>query len=445
MKRILIVDDEPNMCEALTILLESRGYAVATAADGREAVDRIRDGEIVDLIVTDLKMPHLDGIGLLEHLKENGYDIPLILITAYGTIEVAVEAMKRGAIDFITKPFNKDVFCRVIDRVFEVEYLSDENRRLNEILHRDELVCESEPMRQVARTAARVAPTPAPVLITGESGSGKGVVARVIHRLSGEEGRPFVAINCPTIPETLLESELFGYRRGAFTGADGDFKGKVRLADGGTLFLDEIADLTPALQAKLLRLLEEKQFEPLGSTTTITINTRIICATNRDLAGLVERGTFRKDLFYRINTITIDIPSLRNRQDDIIPLAHIFLARSARELKKGITGLSREAEATLIRYRWPGNVRELRNVIERAVVFAGHRQIDVADLPADMQPLGQEGWRAEGESELDAREKTTLKETLAACGGNVSAAARMLRISRSRLRYRLRKHGISAG
>lgn len=443
MKHILIVDDEPNMCEALRILLENDGYAVASAPNGSEAVERIRSGEVVDLVISDLKMPGLDGMGVLDVLKQEGYDIPLILITAYGTIEAAVEAMKKGADDFITKPFNKDAIRRVISRVFRMDHLTEENRRLKEMVHGRELVCESTVMQEIMETAGRIASAPTAVLITGESGSGKGIITHAIHELAGEEERPFVAINCPTIPETLLESELFGYRRGAFTGADADFKGKVRMADGGTLFLDEIADIPLRVQAKLLRLLEEKQFEPLGSTSTVRINTRVICATNRDLFELVEQGAFRKDLYYRINTITLDIPALRDRREDIVPLAEVFLRRSSDEMQKRISGLSGEVKTALHEYDWPGNARELRNVIERAVVLSRGRQIELSDLPAELRADASGPAAAAGAGSLDRWERRILEETLARNGGNVSAAARELGMSRGRLRYRMEKHGLS--
>jgi DNA-binding NtrC family response regulator len=446
MRRILIVDDEPNMCEALRILLENDDYAVVTAADGEEAIRIIEEGEVIDLVISDLKMPGIDGMGVLKFLEQGNYDIPLVLITAYGTIEAAVDAMKKGAADFITKPFNKDAIRRVITRVFDMENLSEENRRLKELVHERELVCESPAMRRVMDTAGRIAAAPTAVLITGESGSGKGVVAQAIHRLGGDPERPFVAINCPTIPETLLESELFGYRRGAFTGADADFKGKVRLSEGGTLFLDEIAEIPLRIQAKLLRLLEEKQFEPLGSTSTVHINNRIICATNRDLAALVDSGAFRTDLYYRINTITLDIPPLRERPEDIIRLAELFLAKSAAEMQKRISGLAGEVTDALRAYHWPGNVRELRNVIERAVVLSQHRQIELSDLPAEVReaPGGAPSADTSGaDGKLERWERGILEQTLARHGGNISAAARELQMSRSRLRYRLRKYGLS--
>lgn len=444
MQRIMVVDDEQNMRNALSILLEKHNYDVCTAPDGKEAIAAIEAGEVVDLIITDLKMPNVDGIGLLKYLGEKKHRIPLVLITAFGSIEAAVEAMKMGAADFITKPFNKDVICHVIDRIFQMENLSEENRHLRRILQNEKLVYRSGTMQQIMDTAVKIAPVEAPVLITGESGVGKGLIAETIHRLGGDASRPFIAINCPTIPETLLESELFGYRRGAFTGADSDFKGRIRLSEGGTLFLDEIADIPLNVQAKLLRILEEKLFEPLGSNTTIRINNRIICATNRELKRLVDEGRFRKDLYYRINTITMDIPPLCKRTEDILPLAEFFATRFAGKMQKQITGLSETVKEALVRYPWPGNVRELRNVMERAVVLAQNSQIEPADLPQELREGGGADPQLQ-DNRLESVEVSLLKDALQAHRGNVTAAAAALGISRSTLRYRMKKYGLLSG
>ncbi len=444
MRRILVVDDEQNMRNALSILLEKHNYAVCTASDGKEAIATIEGGEIVDLIITDLKMPNIDGIGVLKYLMEKQHRIPLVLITAFGSIEAAVEAMKLGAADFITKPFNKDVICHVIDRIFQLENLNEENKHLKGILQNEKLVYKSRSMQQIMNTVNRIAFAPSPVLITGESGVGKGLIAETIHNLGGDASRPFIAINCPTIPETLLESELFGYRRGAFTGADSDFKGKIRLSEGGTLFLDEIADIPLNVQAKLLRILEEKLFEPLGSNTTIRINNRIICATNRDLKQLVKDGRFRKDLYYRINTITIDIPPLCKRAADILPLAEFFMIHFAKQMQKRIKGLSEEVRQALVRYSWPGNVRELRNVMERAVVLSQGSQIEPLDLPQELRE-GSGVDQPNQNNKLESVEVSLLKDALDAHEGNVSAAAVALGISRSTLRYRMKKHGLVRG
>ena len=444
MRRILVVDDEQNMRNALSILLEKHNYEVCTAPDGREAIAAIEGGEVIDLIITDLKMPNVDGIGVLKYLREKKHRIPLVLITAFGSIEAAVGAMKMGAADFITKPFNKDVICHVIDRIFQMENLDEENRHLKGILQNEKLIYKSGSMQQIMNTATKIASVATPVLITGDSGVGKGLIAETIHRLGGDASRPFIAINCPTIPETLLESELFGYRRGAFTGADSDFKGKIRLSEGGTLFLDEIADIPLNVQAKLLRILEEKLFEPLGSNTTIRINNRIICATNRELKRLVDDGRFRKDLYYRINTITIEIPPLCKRTEDIIPLAEFFMARFAKQMQKAITGLSETVTEALIRYPWPGNVRELRNVMERAVVLSQDSQIEPADLPLELGE-GSGVDQPRQNNKLESVEVILLRNALKAHRGNVTAAAVALGISRSTLRYRMKKYGLVRG
>jgi len=441
MRRILVVDDEQNMRNVLSILLEKHNYTVCTASDGKEAIATVEGGEVVDLIITDLKMPNVDGIGVLRYLTEKKHRIPLVLITAFGSIEAAVEAMKMGAADFITKPFNKDVICHVIDRIFQMENLNEENRHLKEILQNEKLIYKSRSMQQIMNTVTRVASVTAPVLISGESGVGKGLIAETIHKLGGESSRPFIAINCPTIPETLLESELFGYRRGAFTGAENDFKGKIRLSEGGTLFLDEIADIPLNVQAKLLRILEEKLFEPLGSNTTIRINNRIICATNRELKQLVDDGRFRKDLYYRINTITIDIPPLCKRTEDIIPLAEFFITHFAKQMQKGISGLSESVRQALIHYTWPGNVRELRNVMERAVVLSQGNQIEPADLPLELRE-GSGVDQPRQDNKLESVEVRLLKDALNTYRGNVTAAAVALGISRSTLRYRMKKYGL---
>ncbi|HDQ15056.1 MAG TPA: sigma-54-dependent Fis family transcriptional regulator [Sediminispirochaeta sp.] len=449
MKQILIVDDEKNMCEALKILLEGQNYSVATAENGQEAIERVKNGEFFDLIISDLKMPGLDGMGVLNYLRDNNYSVPLVFITAYGTIESAVEAMKKGASDFITKPFKKDVIVHVIDRVLKMEDLYEENRHLKEAVRNGDLIFKSDSMKRIMKTVVNVAAAPTPVLLTGESGCGKGLIAEEIHRLGPGEEEPFVEISCPAIPETLMESELFGYRRGAFTGADSDFKGRIRASEGGTLFLDEVADIPLSVQAKLLRILEEKRFEPLGSTTTITINNRVICATNKNLQRLVREGRFREDLYYRINTITLDIPPLRERTADIIPLAEFFLEQSRRKIRKDISGISDQVQEALCRYRWPGNVRELRNVIERAVVLSQHRFIEAADLPDDIrdhiEPAGNVSNEKNRHDRLASAERSILEEALEEHRGNISAAAEALGVSRSTLRYRIKKYGLHTG
>ncbi|MCP4405669.1 MAG: sigma-54-dependent Fis family transcriptional regulator [bacterium] len=449
MERILVVDDEKNMCMILKMLLEKDGYAVVTANSGKEAIEYLLKGEVIDLIISDLKMTDVDGMGVLKFLRSTKREIPLVLITAYGSIESAVEAMKQGAADFITKPFNKDVIRHIVRRIFRIESLQEENTLLKDTIREGDLVYRSQAMHSIMETVKKVAVVPSPVLIVGESGTGKGVIAKAIHALGNPAGgktrqRPFVRINCPSIPETLLQSELFGYQKGAFTGASRDFKGKIRLAEGGTLFLDEIGDLPYSIQPKLLRLLEEKSFEPLGSTTTIKVNTKIICATNQDLKTLMKEKLFRKDLFYRINTITIDVPPLRERPEDIIPVSEIFLANAAKEMRKTVKTLSDEVKNAFMAYPWPGNVRELLNVMERAVVLSNSDLISLQDIPMEFHEIGLTSF-AEGENKLVKTEKMLLLEALQKCEWNISGAARALGISRSTLRYRMSKYKLKEG
>lgn len=439
MQKILIVDDEDDICQVLKMLFEHDGYSVTTANDGEEAIRIVERGEFIDLIIADLKMPGIDGMGILDYLIKESKDIPLVFITAYGTISEAVEAMKKGAVDFITKPFNKNVIRHVVNRVFQIKGLEDENKLLKSTLMEDRIVYRSRAMQEIMQVVKKVAQVSSPVLILGKSGAGKEVVARAIH--SFDPTKPFIKINCPAIPESLIESELFGYQKGAFTGAETNFQGKAKLADGGILFLDEIADLPLRIQPKLLRLLEDKTFEPLGSTTTITIDTRIICATNRDLEQLVKKGRFREDLLYRINTLTIKIPPLRERQEDILPLAEFFLGKYAKEMGKKTSKLSEEVKTALLQYDWPGNVREIRNVIERAMVLSNNSILNLSDFPQEIQQPNAPSFSRESDK-LSQHEKLLLQEALQQCHGNISAAARELGITRDTLRYRMEKFGL---
>lgn len=439
MQRLLIVDDEDDICQVLKMLFEHDGYSVMMANDGEEAIRIVESGEFIDLIIADLKMPGIGGMGILDYLIQERKDIPLVFITAYGTISEAVEAMKKGAVDFITKPFNKNVIRHVVNRVFQIKGLEDENKLLKSTLMEDKIIYQSRAMHDIMSMVRKVAQVSSPVLILGKSGTGKEVVARAIHSLNPT--RPFIKINCPAIPESLIESELFGYQKGAFTGAATNFPGKAKLADGGILFLDEIGDLPLRIQPKLLRLLEDKTFEPLGSTTTITIDTRIICATNRDLKKLVAKGQFREDLLYRINTLTIKIPPLNERQEDILPLAEFFLDKYAKEMGKKTSKLSEEVKTALLQYDWPGNVREIRNVIERAMVLSNGPILQISDFPREIQQSGPQSVSRESDK-LAQHEKLLLQEALQHCHGNISAAARELGITRDTLRYRMAKFGL---
>ncbi|HEY9593104.1 MAG TPA: sigma-54 dependent transcriptional regulator [Spirochaetia bacterium] len=444
MKRILVVDDEPNVRTVLTMLLEEDGYEVLTAENGDRGRVLFDKGPGFDLVITDLKMAGLDGLALLKHVRASGRDVPLVMITAYGTIEKAVETMKHGAADFITKPFNKDVIRHVVHK------LMDRSDPLRQGAALPPLVAASPGMREIMATVEKIATAPSAVLILGESGCGKEVVARAIHARSVGRGRsettvPFVSINCPAVPDTLIESELFGYRKGAFTGASQSFSGKLAQAHGGVLFLDEIAEIPLSTQAKLLRFIEEKAFEPLGSTTRTRVEARIVCATNRDLGTLVREGKFREDLYYRINTITLRVPPLRERREDVLPLAAHFLEHYANALGKPVTGFSEEASNALSRHAWPGNVRELRNVVERAVVLSSEELITADLFPVEVSGRQVMETSPTGTNKLEEMEKAALLEVMQKTGGNVSSAARELGISRDTLRYRIRKYGITAG
>jgi len=450
MKRILVVDDEENICGVLKMLLEDDGYEVSTAHNGTKAVALIESNADPDLIISDLKMPEMGGMDLLAFVKQGGRDIPLVMITAYGSIENAVEAMKRGATDFIAKPFNKDVIRHIVRNTLMREDLKNENRLLRESCRAQGVVYESQAMKEIMRTVEKVASAPSAVLLLGESGTGKEVIARTLHTLAAERAKtgfsvPFVNINCPAVPDTLIESELFGYRKGAFTGAVQNFSGRICLADNGILFLDEIAEIPLKTQAKLLRFMEDKTFEPLGSTARIRVETRIICATNKDLAAMVREGLFREDLYYRINTITIRIPPLRERREDILPLAEHFLAQLSASIGKPMKGISEEAREALCRYAWPGNARELRNIIERAVVLSTSDVVQPDCLPPEMKRQTASPGPAAGDNKLDQVERDLLFEALRRHKGNISAAARELGITRDTIRYRMRKHGLNAG
>ncbi|MGA2977417.1 MAG: sigma-54 dependent transcriptional regulator [Spirochaetia bacterium] len=455
MKRILVVDDEANLCDVLAMLLENDGYEVAAATNGRKAIETLENGAVPDLIISDLKMPEKDGMALLDHLKQTGRDIPLVMITAYGSIENAVEAMKQGAADFITKPFNKDVIRHVVHKILKSEDLKKENQLLRESCRDQGIVYRSAAMQEIMETVEKVALAPSAVLLLGESGTGKEVIARALHALAAERGKsdfsvPFVSINCPAVPDTLIESELFGYRKGAFTGAFQNFSGKISLANNGILFLDEIAEIPVKTQAKLLRFMEDRTFEPLGSTSRIRVEARIVCATNKDLAGMVRQGQFREDLYYRINTITIRIPPLRERTEDILPLAEHFLAQFSLSMGKMIRGISEPVRGALVSYAWPGNARELRNIIERAVVLSPSTVLQLDCLPPELKcspvgrsPLGNA--EEPTDNRLEQAERDLLAEALLKHQGNISAAARELGVTRDTIRYRIKKHGLQSG
>ncbi len=437
--RILVVDDEPSMRTTLSILLKREGYGVSLAASGAEALPMLAPGEY-DMILTDLKMEGMDGIELLRHIKAVDPQAEVLIFTAYGTIASAVEAMKLGAYDYIGKPFDEEELLLKIARALERKALVREVQDLRQELQgQGRIVAASKEMREVLAKIDQVAPTDATVLIEGESGTGKELVARAIHRGSLRKARPFIPINCSTFPETLLESELFGYEKGAFTGADKGRKGLFEAAHRGTLFLDEIADMPLPLQGRLLRVLQEGEVRRLGSTQPIRVDVRIVTATNKRVDSLVAQGTLRDDLFYRLNVVRISIPPLRERPNDIIPLAQHFLEVYKKRARKKIAGFAPDAAQAMLAHPWPGNVRELENAVERGVILCRSSSITAQELSLGT-PLP--------DTAMD--QGLTLKElerrhTLAALerhGGNQAETARELGIGRNTLWRRLKEYGL---
>jgi two-component system response regulator HydG len=445
---LLVADDDPAVRESLERTLTREGYAVVLAPDGQAALDRLRQGG-VDLVLSDLKMPGLTGLELLREVKAAAPDVDVIMLTAFGTVEEAVKAMKDGAVDFLTKPFRRADLIRGIRKALERRALIEQNRalqkRLDDLLRQGDVIGVSPAFRRMMTLVEQVANSSATVLIQGESGTGKELAARAIHERSPRRGGPFVAVNCAALPETLLESELFGYERGAFTGAAGRKEGRFELADGGTLFLDEVADLSPVTQPKILRVLQEGEFERLGGTRTLRVDVRIVAATNQDLAGLVREKRFREDLYYRLNVITVTAPPLRERREDIAVLAQHFLRVYAAKNNRLLEGFSDAALRCLEAYAWPGNVRELENVVERAVVLARGSVVDVTDLPQNVAERavmlvtesGEPAGAAEaGEGYVKIKlgtpvaevEHRLLEETLRITRGNKTLAAKMLGI-----------------
>jgi DNA-binding NtrC family response regulator len=384
MKRLLIVEDKESLALMLKETVEAEGLEADIAATGGEAMRRLASGGRYLAVVTDLRLPGADGIAVLKQAKESDPECPVIVMTAFGTIENAVEAMKLGAFDFIQKPLDVDHLILLLRRCREHRELRHENLLLKEEFQKryrlPAIVGESAPIVGVSQSIQRVAPTDSTVLLQGESGTGKELFARAIHQLSGRRDRPFVAINCAAIPDTLIENELFGHEKGSFTGASARQLGKFELADSGTIFLDEIGDLGAAVQSKLLRVLQERSFERVGGTAPIEVDVRVICATNRNLSDDVKNGRFRDDLFFRVNVFPVTIPPLRARKDDIAALTDFFLQRFARELAKRDLRISDAARFALRAYDWPGNIRELENCIERAAILCNHNLIDASDL-----------------------------------------------------------------
>jgi len=431
---LLVADDDPGLRESLERTLTREGYRVVLASDGRAALERVQAGG-VDLIVTDLRMPGLTGLELLRAAKAIMPDVDVILLTAFGTVEEAVKAMKDGAYDFLTKPFRREQLIKLVDKALERRDLIEQNKalkkQLEDIRAKGQMIGSSPAYRRMLALVEQIADSSATILIQGESGAGKELVARTIHERSGRRAGPFVAVNCAALPETLLESELFGYEKGAFTGAAGRKEGRFELANGGTLFLDEVADLSLVTQPKILRVLQEGEFERLGGTRTIQVDVRIVAATNQDLADMVKDKRFREDLYYRLNVITVRVPPLRERHEDIRLLAQHYLRVYAAKNGRKLEGFSNEALERLESYAWPGNIRELENLIERMVLLARKDRIEAEDLPEEIagvkRPprdaiLGLVG------TPLAEIEQRLLDETLRITGGNKTQAAKLLGI-----------------
>ena len=469
-KQVLIVDDEPNLRKILAAQLSRDGYEVMLAEDGEQGLTMLREHHI-DLVVTDLKMPKVDGMMLLRDALREQPDLPIVMITAHGTVDTAVEALKLGAFDYLTKPFDKDEVRQVVAKALKTRQLAQEEattepvgKAKNEPGARFGIIGQSPGLTDLYAVLERVADTPTTVLITGESGTGKELVARALHEHSTRKDKPFIKVNCAAIPKELIESELFGYERGAFTGAVSSKPGRFELANGGTLFLDEVGEIPVEMQVKLLRALQESEFERVGGIKTIHVDVRLVAATNRDLKKLIAAGGFREDLFYRLNVVSIRLPALRERDTDIPLLVEHFLAKFNERLKKQVTGVEPEARDILSAYGWPGNIRELENVMERSVLFCDAQKLRVEDLPGELRggagsvapptsdasgsdiPLSAEGGLKEHVKVAMSRlERDLVSRALKQTSGNVTHAARLLKISRKGLQLKMKELGLREG
>jgi two-component system NtrC family response regulator len=447
--KILLAEDEKTQRDLLEGFLKKEGFSVESAASGREALDKL-ERDFFDIILLDYKMPELDGLQTLREVRRLYPDLPVVMMTAYGTVETAVASMKEGALDYLTKPIDLDELLLIFHKVIERSQLIQENRalkaRLQERYTFSNIIYGSPKMEEVIGLVGRVAPSQATVLIRGESGTGKELIANAIHFASSRSQMPLIKVNCSAIPETLLESELFGHEKGAFTGATQRRIGRFEEASGGTIFLDEIADLSPGTQVKLLRILQEKEFQRLGSNQTLKTDVRVMAATNQNLEEAMKKGLFREDLYYRLNVITIPLPPLRERREDIPLLIDYFLKKYSKMNQKSISDISKEARSLLLRHSYPGNVRELENLIERAVVLCRGEVITTQDLPYHLQ---------EGKSEIEFRkkekslpesleeiEKDLIIKALHQHQGTQTRAAESLGISERVLRYKIKKYGI---
>jgi len=441
---ILVVDDEKDICMALRILLTKEGYNVKEAYNGEQAIENIRQ-ENFDIVLTDIKMEKMDGFEVLKESQKISPETSVIMMTAFASVGSAVEAMRSGATDYITKPFINDEIRLTIKRILKSRDLQMENQILRQELSQrpaafTNIIGSSEPMQKVFGVMEKVIPNKSNILITGESGTGKGLVAQAIHESGSRKDKPFIAINCGAIPENLLESELFGHKKGSFTSAVEDKKGLITMANGGTLFLDEIGELPSALQVKLLHVIQTKELTPVGDTRVITVDVRIIAATNADLLQRVKEGRFREDLFYRLNVIEIRMPALRERRDDIPVLIKHYMEIFAKEAGKSIKDIDYEAMQALLTYDWPGNIRELRNTIERATVLADGEVITIHDMPDKFRTLDVEGVSTSSlRQALDTFERDYVRRSLMENKGNKEAAADKLGIDLATLYRKLKK------
>jgi two-component system response regulator AtoC len=464
-KQILVVDDEANLRRVLTAQLSRDGYEVHSAPDGEAGLALLREHHI-DLVITDLRMPKMDGMELLRQALRIDAELPVVILTAHGTVDNAVEALKTGAFDYITKPFDQAEVRTIVKKALRTRDLADTEATREEAQGagaRFGIIGESEAILSIYTILERVADTPTTVLITGESGTGKELVARALHENSSRKDRPFIKVNCAAIPKDLMESELFGYERGAFTGAVASKLGRFELASGGTLFLDEIAEIPVEMQVKLLRVLQESEFERVGGIKTIRVDVRLVAATNRDLKREIAAGTFREDLYYRLNVVPIALPALRERETDIPLLSSHFVDKFNARLKKNVSGIEPDAMDRLISYGWPGNIRELENVLERAILFCDTQHVRVIDLPVEVREgvaelprlsspptsttepqggLGSDGLKEQVKAAMSRLERELIVRALDQTSGNVTHAARLLKISRKGLQLKMKELGL---
>ncbi len=449
---ILVVDDDPGHLTALKTIIKSWGYKVSLADDGAHAVESVKERPF-DLILMDVRMAHMSGIEALKKIKDYNPAIPILIMTAYSSVDSAVEALKAGAYDYLTKPFDFEVLKLSLERALEHTGLKQENKYLKDKLSANyelkNIIGRSRPMKELIDMLAMIAPSEATVLITGESGTGKELIAKSIHHNSNRKDHPLVVVNCAALAETLLESELFGHEKGAFTGADKRREGRFMKANRGTIFLDEIGATSPTMQAKLLRVIQEREIQRVGGEETLSVDVRILAATNRNLEEDVKEGKFREDLYYRLNVVALNVPPLCDRQDDIPLLAQHFLEKYAEKNRKNVKGFSPLAMDMLIKYGWPGNVRELENTIERAVILLTGDLITEKDLPSNIiEPYSEiSDWVEKpkpvvANRPLEDIEKEAILATLEATGGNKSETARRLKINRKTLHKKLRDYGV---